>query len=104
MEDKILKEIKNDLSDNYNSSDEDVLKSLLEDAIFNALYFSNRKNTESNIQLLKSEIKEYVKTVYLQRGTEDVKSLSESGKSSTFKNPTEQMRNDIVKNGKRLVL
>ena len=52
--------------------------------------------------MLSFEIKNCVKSLYLQRGTEDVKNLSESGRNSTFKSPVDEMRDAIIRNGKRV--
>ena len=102
MENKILAEIISDLADNYRN-DEAVLKSILIDTITNALFLSNRPNTEQNIRLLSTEIKKAVKSIYLQRGAEGSKSLSEQGESNAFENPLEVLQKDIVRNGKRRV-
>lgn len=99
---KMLEEIIKDLSDNF-ADDKDVLSILLNEVITNALSISNRKESEKNIKLLAYEIKECVKTAYLQRGVEEVVSLNESGRNSTFKDPIEKMRNNIIKNGKRVL-
>ena len=97
----MLNEIIRDLGDNYNDTDKKVLDDILNDATTNALFISNRKNTLENIKLLSSEIKGYVKTVFSRRGTEDVKSQSQSGLSSTYINAYEEMRKNIISNGKR---
>ena len=99
----MLNEIIRDLGDNYNDTDKKVLDDILNNATTNALFISNRKNTLENINLLSSEIKEYVKTVYLQRGTEDVKNQSQSGLSSTYQDAYEEMRKNIISNGKRIM-
>lgn len=98
---KLLNNIKNDLADNYYDSDDTVLKELLDETIANAFFISNRKETRDNLKLLLFEIKNCVKSLYLLRGTEDVKSLSESGKSSSYKTPIDEMRDAIIKSGKR---
>ena len=98
----MLEEIINELGDNYNSSDESVLEAILEEVTANALTISNRQNNIENQVLLKQEIKACVKGIYLQRGAEGLNSLSERGISSNFNDCMEKMRNDIIKNGKRL--
>ena len=102
MYENILDEIIADLADNYRD-DEEVLGNILQDTITNALFLSNRKNTEQDVGLLKPEIKKAVKSIYLQRGAEGSKSLSEQGESNGFENPLEVMQKDIVKNGKRRI-
>ena len=97
----MLNEIIRDLGDNYNDTDKKVLDDILNEATTNALFISNRVRNLENIKLLSSEIKKYVKAVYLQRGTEDVKNQSQSGLSSTYINAYEEMRKNIISNGKR---
>ena len=97
----MLNEIIRDLGDNYNDTDKKVLEDILDEATTNALFISNRVRNLENIKLLSSEIKKYVKTVYLQRGVEDVQGQSQSGLSSTYINAYEEMRKNIVSNGKR---
>lgn len=98
----LLNSLIRDLADNYINTDREVLKGLLEETIANAFFISNRQKTEDNLTMLSFEIKNCVKSLYLQRGTEDVKNLSESGRSSTFKSPIDEMRNSIIRNGKRV--
>ncbi len=102
LKEKILEQLKRDLSENF-LDDKDVLLNILEDSINEALSISNRTLSNSNVQLLKPEIKKCAKTLYLQRGTEDTSSLNESGKSSSFLNAYEELRNDIIKSGKRVI-
>ncbi len=99
----ILDKIIADLSENY-KNDEEVLKSIINDTITNALFISNRKNSEDNINLLLPEIKKAVKSIYLQRGGEGSKSLSEIGTSTSFEDAIEILRTNIIKNGKRKVI
>ena len=97
----MLNEIIRDLGDNYNDTDKKVLDDILNDATTNALFISNRVRNLENIKLLSGEIKKYVKTVYLQRGTEDVQGQSQNGLSSTYQDAYEEMRKNIISNGKR---
>ena len=99
----ILNKIIDDLGENYSETDKDILKDILDDTIFNALRISHRRNNEDNIKILIYEIKKCVKTIYLQRGAEEVSNLSESGKNSTFVDSLEVLRKDIIKNGKRVI-
>ena len=99
----LLDNIIEDLKDNYDSSDKLVLTNILEDVIAQALFISNRVNNEDNIRVLKPEIIECTKTLYLQRGSEDVLSHSENGTSSSFKNAYEILRKSIINNGKRVI-
>lgn len=103
LKENILDSIIGDLSDNYRSEDYNSLKILLDDVITNAFFISNRIENKSNLQLLSLEIKECIKSIYLQRGTEDVNSLTTSGKSSVFVDAIEKLRNNIIHNGKRVI-
>lgn len=98
----MLNEIINELGDNYNSNDESVLENILEEVTANALTISNRQDNAENKEFLKREIKQCVKGIYLQRGGEGLNSLGERGTSSTFSDCMDKMRNDIIKNGKRV--
>ena len=99
----MLEEIKKDLADNFRPGDEEVLRKYIDETTTDALSISNRKKTSENISLLTSDIKKCVRAKYLLRGSEGIKSLSDGGVSTSFENPTEIMRIDIVKSGKRLV-
>lgn len=98
----MLEEIKKDLADNFHVGDEDILRQFIDETTIDALSLSNRKRTKENIKLLESDIKKCVKSKYLQRGAEGSKLLSDSGVSTSFINPIETMREDIVKSGKRV--
>ena len=92
-------EIIADLGSNYRASDSDLLDKLISRVTKDALFISNRKTSDG----LESEIIEAVKSLYLLRGTEDVESLSESGKSAKYKDVMKKLRQDIVSNGKRRI-
>ncbi len=92
-------EIIAELGNNYRASDSDLLDKLISRVTNDALFISNRKTSDG----LESEIIEAVKSLYLLRGTEDVESLSESGKSAKYKDVMEKLRRDIVANGKRRI-
>lgn len=98
---KLLEEIKADLADNFSASDETVLGDLLEDVINDALSMANRPATEAGVTVLSSNIKKATKTIYLQRGIEDVKSNSQSGLSNTYDDAMETMLKDIIRQNKR---
>ena len=53
----MLNEIINELGDNYNTSDNSVLETILDEVTANALAISNREDTIDNKLLLKQEIK-----------------------------------------------
>ena len=93
----MLEEIKLDLADNFCTEDDDILQGYIDRATTDALSISNRENTQINIDILKSEIVQCVKSLYLQRGAEGSRSLSDSGVSTSFSNPLEDLRLNIVK-------
>ena len=95
MKDEIIA----DLGNNYRASDSDLLDKLISRVTNDALFISNRKTSDG----LESEIIEAVKSLYLLRGTEDVESLSESGKSAKYRDVMKKLRQDIVSNGKRRI-
>lgn len=92
-------EIIADLGSNYRASDETVLDNLISRVTKDALFISNRKTSEN----LENEIIEAVKSLYLLRGTEDVESLSESGRGAKYKDVMKKLREDIISNGKRRI-
>ena len=93
----MVKEIIDDLAENYRN-DENVLRRLIDDVTAEALFISHRDKSQAD--LLKFEIKNCVKSIYLQRGSEDSTSKSES---ATYVDAIQKMRNDIIKNGKRIM-
>lgn len=106
MQTTILEEIKADLDALYRD-DEAVLNSLLEDVIRDALFISNRQHKldrDSQLEILKSNIKKAVKSIYLMRGSEDVKTLGQGGISSSYVNAIEVMEQDILRQNKRLFI
>lgn len=106
MENTIKAEIIAELGPLYSATDEAVLTSILNDTITDALYVSNRQNKtrENQLTILKSNIKKAVKTIYLQRGTEDVTSENQSGMSKTYDIAIETMKRDIIRENKRLLI
>ena len=104
----LLISIVNDLGENYRDGDSGVLAEILDETINDALFISNRivlskTDLEGQLDVLSSEIRKCTKSIYLQRGSEDVSGQSESGISSSFFNAKEILKNDIVSGGKRLV-
>ena len=95
----MLNKIIADLGNNYNANDDEVLKDIIADISSQALYISNRKTTDG----LEFEIKQAVKSIYLLRGTEDVQSLSESGRTTTYRDVIQELRTNIISNGKRVI-
>lgn len=104
MKDKIIYELIHDLAENYRN-DKAVLDSIVEDTINDALRISNRYNKtdkENQLEILKSNIKKATKTIYLQRGVEDVRQNSENGLSNVYDQAIETMQKDIIREGKRI--
>ena len=97
----MLENIKEDLADNYRN-DEQVLQNMIDKVTTIALSISNRTNSKENIDKLSPYIEECVKADYLSRGGEGLNSLNDGGKSSSFRNNREKMRNDIIKDGMRI--
>ena len=95
----MLNDIIKDLGAYYSSEDEQVLVNILEEVTTNALSLSNQEKVNN----LKQEIKECVKSMYLRRGTEHNNNLSANGESMNFIDPMEELRNNIIKNGKRRI-
>lgn len=104
----LLNSIVADLGANYREDDSNVLGALLDEVINDALFISNRltlseTDLDSQLSILSSNIRQCVKSIYLQRGAEDVNSQSEAGLSSSYENSIERMKSDIIRSGKRLV-
>lgn len=92
----MLDEIINDLGDNYSDEDYEILESIVARVTAVAQNLSNNQTEELN-----PYIKTCAKAEYLSRGGEGLNSLNESGKSSSFVDNVEKMRNDIIKAGLR---
>lgn len=109
---QLLSAIKDDLGSNYSETSDALLQLILDDVITDALFVSNRRfkvsqeyehSIDPQLDILSTEIKKAVKTIYLQRGAEDVNSNSQSGISSSYDDAMKRMREDIIKNGKRIM-
>lgn len=96
--DEIISRIIADLGANFNSDDESILEDIYEEVSSIASNISNRNKDDEK---LNPYIKKAVKAIYLKRGAEGIKSLSQSGVSSNFEDDIETLRNDIIKNGIR---
>ena len=93
----MLEEIKSELGAYYSNEDSEVLENILDEVSANALSLSNQETTDNLIL----EIKQCVKSIYLRRGTEHDKSLSANGESSVYIDAYQELRDNIVRNGKR---
>ena len=107
----LLNSIVADLGANFQRDDYELLGALLDDVINDALFVSNRdqlveseEDLELQIKFLSSNIKKCVKSIYLQRGAEDVSLQSISGLSSSYDDAIETMKNNIIRTGKRILM
>ena len=116
LKEALLQSIITDLGANYIETDNIIVGALLDECIEDALNISNRKQLVSlneqgeyeaqslsnQLTILASEIRKAVKSLYLQRGSEDVSNQSLSGIRSTYDDVRKRMKDDIICNGKRL--
>lgn len=104
---EILQMIINRLGVNYNSDDSSVLEQILKEKINLASNISNREidieTEDSNLLLLSPEIIQATIIGYQERGVEYTRSQSELGQSNSFIDVDETLRNNIIKNGKRVI-
>jgi len=96
----MLEEIIRQLGDNYDTSDEQVLIDLIDEATYSALSYTNRQITDDTID---NAIKRCVIALYLQRGGEGTTSTNELGKSASFYNAIERMKQELLTEGKRKI-
>lgn len=103
-----------DLGANFQTEDQTLLGALLDETINDALIVSNRytkahlnddENMGTHLDVLSSDIRKCVKSVYLRRGSEETLSTTVNGisLSSTFENAIDVMTHDIIRSGKRLM-
>ena len=86
-----------DLGANY-KKDQEVLENIIDEVTSIASDVSNRSNDDKRLY---PYIKTAVKSIYLCRGGEGLSSINESGKSLSFDDILQKMRNDIIKAGLR---
>lgn len=96
----MLSKIIRQLGDNYDVNDNQVLLDLIDEATYSALSFTNRNDIDDDMENI---IKRAVIAKYLQRGGEGSTSLSELGKNSSFYDPYEKMRQELLLGGKRRI-
>ena len=94
-----IEKIISDLGANYRN-DEEVLQDIVNEITSIASNISNRAITDESLY---PYIKKAVKSVYLCRGAEGLKSKSESGISDSYEDIIDTLRNDIIKNGLRRI-
>ena len=96
----MLEQIIRQLGDNYNRNDNQVLIDLIDTITYSALSFTNRTETDEEIN---NCIKRCVIASYLQRGGEGTTSTNELGKSASFYDPIERMQQELLLGGKRRI-
>lgn len=96
----MLEKIIRQLGDNYDVNDNQVLLDLIDEARHSALSFTNRQETDKDMDNI---IKRAVIAKYLQRGGEGSTSLNELGKSTSFYDPYEKMKQELLTEGKRRI-
>ena len=96
----MLEKIIRQLGDNYDNQDNQVLIELIDEATYSALSFTNRTETDNDIENI---IKRCVIAKYLQRGGEGTNSTNELGKSASFYDPIEKMKQELITEGKRKI-
>lgn len=99
----LVKEAQVKLGPIFRLGDEDVIKSMGETIIDEALDCSHRLETAENLKILKAIIVESIVIAYQNRGVEGSKSQSELGKSNSFLDWSEYLRTNIIEKGKRLL-
>ena len=104
---EILQLVIDRLGVNYNPEDAQVLDQILREKINLASHFSNREiditSSDQNLSLLSPEIIQATIIGYQERGVEYTRSQSELGQSNSFIDVDETLRNNIIKNGKRVI-
>lgn len=98
METTIKDEIIAELGANYNESDSSVLNTLIADVTTIATEVTNLIATDDRLVPF---IKKAVKSEYLCRGAEGVKSRSEGSISASYGDITDTLRNDLIRSGLR---
>lgn len=96
----MLSKIIRQLGDNYDVNDNQVLLDLIDEATYSALSFTNKNELDKDMENI---VKRAVIAKYLQRGGEGSTSLNELGKSSSFYDPYDRMREELLKGGKRRI-
>lgn len=91
-------EIIAELGANYNESDSNVLDTIITDITTIATEVTKLESTDTR---LCPYIKKAVKSEYLSRGAEGLKSRSEGSISASYNEITDQLRNDLIRGGLR---
>lgn len=100
---EVLDKVIAKLGDNYIIEDRNVLTEIVDETINDACIISNREHSKDNVKILAYEIIDASIIKYQQRGSEFSKSSSELGQSNTFVDVSEFLRNNIIKNNKRVI-
>jgi len=91
-------EIIAELGANYNESDSVVLDTIIADITTIATEVTKLESTDTRLY---PYIKKAVKSEYLSRGAEGLKSRSEGSISASYNEITDQLRNDLIRGGLR---
>ena len=91
-------EIIAELGANYNNSDSAVLDTIITDITTIATEVTKLESTDTR---LNPYIKKAVKSEYLSRGAEGLKSRSEGSISASYNEITDQLRIDLIRGGLR---
>lgn len=94
MKEQIIAE----LGANYNASDSEALESIIADITTIAAEISNLDSADER---LFPYIKKAVKSEYLSRGADGLKSRSEGSISASYADITDTLRADLVRGGLR---
>lgn len=100
---ELVKQAKVKLGPIFRLGDEEVLKSIGDTVIEEALDCSHRAETKENLMTLKAIIIESIIIAYQNRGSESLKSQSELGQSNSFVDWMEYLQTNIIQKGKRLL-
>lgn len=87
----------------YKEGDEQVISSISDTVIDEALSCSHREENEENLKELKAIIVQAIVIAYQNRGSEGLKSQSELGKSNSFVDWMEYLQTNIIQKGKRFL-
>lgn len=97
----VVNEIIADLGTNFKTGDNTIVESIYNDIVAIAQFSSNRSS--ENDEVLTFIVKKAIKSAYLSRGNEGMKSYSEGGISLNYGEIIDQMKKEIIIGGYRRV-
>jgi hypothetical protein len=97
----MLNDIKSRLGANFKTGDDAVLQDIIDDMTIVAADATNRLATDTK---LNPYIKSASTSAYLRRGDEGSKSSNEGSLGVSYIDIEEKLRNDLIRNGLRLVI